>query len=212
LLLDDSALRDTAPATKLAGEAGEQSAASSSSPRVGQPEVHAEDRVIGSADAPITIIEYASFTCPHCASFHNETLPQVKAAYVDRGFARLVFRDFPLDGLALRATLLTRCAAADRYFGMVEVLFRSQDSWTQAQEPVKALEQIGRVAGVDPAKIEQCLADQAEADRIIADRKTAREDFGIDSTPSFLINGTLYSGALSFAEMDKILKGLLPDS
>ncbi len=177
-----------------------------------QPQIHPDDRILGSADAPITIIEYASLTCPHCAAFHQESLPQVKAGYIDEGLVRLVFRDFPLDRVALKASLLARCMPQERYFAMLDVLFRSQGEWARAADPVAALAQIGRTAGLDQTTVDGCLNDEAETDKIIAGIQTAQDEFQVDSTPTLIINGVKHPGGLSFEQLETIFKDLLPKS
>lgn len=163
------------------------------------------DRVLGAADAPLTVVEYASFTCPHCATFHAETLATVKERYIDTGQVRYVFRDFPLDGLALRAGMLARCVPEDRYFPLVDVLFSSQREWSRAADPVTALSQIGRMVGLTQDEIDACLQDDALADRLIALRTEGTERFGVESTPSFVINGETVSGALPFDRFAELL-------
>lgn len=177
---------------------------------VATPEITAEDRFLGVAEAPVTVVEYASLTCPHCAAFHSQTLPNLKSSYIDTGKVRLVFRDFPLDRVALKASLLARCAPGDRYFAMLDVLFRSQDTWARAVDPAQALSQIGRTAGLDQAAIDTCLSDEAATDKIIAEIQAAQDQFKINSTPTLIINGTKYAGALSFEQMEVVLKDLLP--
>src|SRR5271168_4105284 len=115
------------------------------------------DHVLGKADAPITIIEYASLTCPHCAEFNKEVLPEVKAKYIETGKAKLIYRDFPLDQWALRASVLARCAPADKYFGFVDVLFQNQVTWATAKDPMAALEKIGMLGGVSSAQFSACM-------------------------------------------------------
>lgn len=181
-------------------------------PAADQPEIRPDDRILGNADAPVTIIEYASLTCPHCAAFATQTLPQVKTTYIDQGLARLVFRDFPLDRVALKASLLARCVPDDRYFAMLDVLFRSQNDWAGSTDPLTALAQIGRTAGLDQAKVDACLNDQAETDKIVAGIQAAQDEFKISSTPTLIINGVTHAGALSFEQMEAILKDLLPKS
>lgn len=175
-----------------------------------QPEIRPDDRILGSAEAPVTVIEYASLTCPHCADFHINTLPQVKSTYIDEGAVRLVYRDFPLDRLALKAAMLARCVPEDRYFAMLDVLFRSQREWAGAEDPLAALAQIGRTAGLDQATVDTCLNDTAVENEIIADIQAAQAEFKIESTPTIIINGTKHAGALSFESMDEILKDLAP--
>jgi protein-disulfide isomerase len=158
-----------------------------------QPEIGPDEHVLGKADAPLTIIEYASMTCPHCAHFSEETMPRIKSEFIDKGLVRFVFRPFPLDGLAARASLLAQCTTGDGYFSMIDVLFRSQNEWARATDPLAALKQIGRTAGMSQADIDRCVADQAALDRIVAGIKEAEAKFGVDSTPSFLINGKKYT-------------------
>jgi protein-disulfide isomerase len=148
-----------------------------------------EDHVLGAADAPVTIIEYASYTCPHCADFHVNTLPRLKSDFIDKGQVRLVFREFVRNGLDVKASQLIRCAPAETYFNLVDVLFRSQDSWAFVQNPLDALKQIGRTAGLEPAKIDQCFADEAFAGKLVDGTKAAYDDLNVEATPTFFVNG-----------------------
>ena len=166
------------------------------------------DRILGKADAPITIVEYASLTCPHCARFHKETLPQIKAAYIDTGKAKLIYRDFPFDGLALRAAALARCAPQERYFAVIDTLFQQQDNWTRAKDPLASLSSIGKLAGMSQATIDACFQDAKLLDQIAQARMDGEKTFGVDSTPSFIIGGKKISGAQPFEEFDKLLKSL----
>ncbi len=165
------------------------------------------ERVIGKADAPITITEYASLTCPHCARFHKETLPKIKAAYIDTGKAKLIFRDFPFDGLALRAAALARCAPQERYFAVVDTLFQQQETWSRAKDPLAAIGNIGKLAGMSQATVDACFKDTKLMDSIVQIRLDGEKQ-GVDSTPTFLIGGKKISGAQPFEEFDKLLKSL----
>ncbi len=163
-------------------------------PSVGGPidpllQVRDGDRVLGKAEAPITIVEYASFTCPHCATFANKVLPEVKKNWVDTGKAKLIYRDFPLDRVAYEAALLARAMPADRYFAFVEVLFAQQEKWATAQDTRAALGQLARLAGLGSAEIEAALANQTVGDAILAQRLEAAEKLKVDSTPTLFING-----------------------
>ncbi len=169
-----------------------------------------EDRVLGKADAPITIIEYASLTCPHCAAFHKDILPQVKAAYVETGKAKLIYRDFPLDQIALKAAALARCAPADRYYAFLDVLFQQQSSWSSAPDPMVPLARIGRLGGLSEAQFKSCMEDQALADSILASRLVGSRDMQVDATPTIIVNGKKIPGVRNFEELDKILKPLAP--
>jgi protein-disulfide isomerase len=199
-----------APATATDGS--ETAAAPQQMAEADQPQIQPDDRILGNADAPVTVIEYASLTCPHCAAFATETLPQVKSTYIDQGLVRLVFRDFPLDRVALKAALLARCVPDERYFAMLDVLFRSQNDWAGSTDPLTALSQIGRTAGLDQASVDACLNNEAETNKIVAGIQTAQDEFKISSTPTLIINGVTHAGALTFEQMEEILRDLLPKS
>lgn len=169
-----------------------------------------EDRFMGKADAAVTIIEYASLTCPHCAAFHKDILPKVKAAYVDTGKAKLIYRDFPLDQVALKAAALARCAPAERYFAFLDVLFQQQDAWASAPDPMVPLARIGRLGGLSEAQFKACMEDSALADSILASRLTGAKDMQVESTPTIFVNGKKIAGIRSFEELDKVLKPLAP--
>ena len=164
------------------------------------------DRVLGKSDAPITIIEYASMTCPHCASFHLNTLPTIKKNWIETGKARLVYRDYPLDGLALRAATLAGCVEGEAYFGFVDALYSGQQVWARAGDPLAALSQIARLAGMDQATFDACISDNTEMDRILRQQLEARETFDIQSTPSFVINGQLVRGSLEVKKFEEFLE------
>lgn len=173
-----------------------------------QPTLYDDDRVMGAADAPITMIEYASFTCPHCASFHNDILAQIKSAYIDTGQVKLVFRDYPLDQAALRAAQLTQCVSPLVYFPIVSLLFKEQGNWARSGDPLKGLAQIAAGAGLDQARFQACLDDKTLLDRIIARAQEAQEKYGVDSTPTFFVNGRKITGAVPFEEFEKMFKEL----
>ncbi|MGY6708690.1 MAG: DsbA family protein [Rhizobiaceae bacterium] len=166
------------------------------------------DRVLGEEDAPVTIVEYLSMTCIHCANFHNNTLPEIKERYIDTGQARLIMREFPFDPRAEAGAMLARCADT-RYHAMVDVLFRQYQNWVQAENARDALLQISRVAGFSQESFEACLTDQQLLNDVRAVRSRGQEDFGVDSTPTFFINGNKYSGALSVDEMSAIIESHL---
>lgn len=174
-----------------------------------QPPLHDDDKVLGDPDAPVTMIEYASLTCPHCADFHNNVLPEIKKAYVETGKLKLVFRDFPLNQAALRGAQLTHCVPAQNYFGMLELLFRNQESWAFTADPVAELKKLGATAGIDAAKFEACINDQPMTEAIIARAQEGEEKYGVASTPYFFINGRKISGAQPFEDFDKVIKDAL---
>lgn len=167
------------------------------------------ERAIGDEKAPVTMIEYSSLGCPHCAAFHRDTLPNIKKAYIDTGKVRLIFRDFPLGGAALAASMLARCAPANQYFGLVEVLFREQSRWAQSQKPVEELERIGRMAGLSKDDVQACLNNQPLLTALRGAAEEGKQKHGIESTPSFVVDGKTYSGALPYEEFQKILDAAL---
>lgn len=162
---------------------------------------------IGAADAPVTLVEYASLTCPHCATFHTSVLPQIKAAFVDTGKVRIVYRDVYFDRPGLWAAMIARCAGPDRFFGVIDLLYRNQADWSRAadvQGVTQALFAIGRQAGMTDAQMQECLQDSAFAEALVAEyQKNATAD-SIDSTPSFLIDGRKV-GNMPYADFERAL-------
>lgn len=171
----------------------------------GEDGLYADDRILGDRNAPITIIEYSSLTCPHCASFHEGTLPQIKAKWIEEGKARLVYRHFPFDRLGLFAALAANCLEGDQHFAFLDVLFRSQARWTRAEDPIEALAQLAALAGVNRARFDACVSDEKEFNAIQARRNDARDRLGITSTPSFIINGRKFVGDQGFEKFDQAL-------
>jgi protein-disulfide isomerase len=174
--------------------------------------VTAEDHVLGKPDAPITIIEYASLSCPHCAHFAADVLPKLKEKWIDPGKARLVLRAFPLDEPALRAEMVARCAPPERYYPLVETLFATQEKWVIAKDWQAALQRTAQLGGVPKTKFESCLADKALEDEIAQSRLTASTQLSVNSTPTFFVNGTKYDGEPTFEAFDKLLTGLAQKS
>lgn len=166
------------------------------------------DQVLGNADAPVTIVEYASMTCPHCATFHERTLPELKSKYIDTGKVRLILREFPFDPRAEAGFMLARCSK-DNYFPMVDVLFKQQQNWAAVQNAKDALLQIAKLAGFSQESFEACLTDQKLLEDVRAVRERGAKDFGVDSTPTFFIDGNRYPGALSIAELSAIIDPML---
>jgi len=162
------------------------------------------DMVLGKADAPITIIEYASLTCPHCADFEVHTWPQLRKDWIDTGKAKYVFRDFPLDGLALRAAILARCAPPERFYPFIEALYSNQMLWATSDDPMAALQRIGLMGGVPASKFQACEADPAMQQKVVASRQ-AGESAGVEATPTFFINGNKITGALPYDDFQKAL-------
>ncbi|MGJ4912458.1 DsbA family protein [Bradyrhizobium sp. HKCCYLRH2060] len=169
------------------------------------------DMAIGPADAAVTITEYASMTCPHCAAFNATVFPKLKAEYIDTGKIRYIFREFPLDIKAAAGSMLTRCIAngdAQKYFAVTDMLFRSQNDWV-VKNTTETLTRIGKQAGLSQQQVEACLKDQALLDKIAADQKYASDILKVDSTPTFFINGEKIKGEASIEEFQKKINPLL---
>ncbi|RVV98242.1 DsbA family protein [Mesobaculum littorinae] len=162
------------------------------------------EMTMGDADAPVTVVEYASFTCPHCAHFHQDVLPQIKANYIDSGDVRFVFREVYFDRFGLWAGMVARCGGEERYFGIADVIFERQREWTRGQpaEIAANLRRIGKTAGMDEATLDACLQDAEMAEALVARFEETSQEDGIDATPSFIINGEKFSnmGYDAFAE------------
>jgi protein-disulfide isomerase len=168
------------------------------------------DMALGPAKASVTIVEYASMSCPHCAAFEQNVFPMLKSKYIDAGKVRFVFREFPLDIKAAAASMLARCIAGDdsgKYFGTVELLFKQQDRLMEQTKDT--LQLIGQQAGMNEQAVEACEKDQALLDKLSADQKFAFETLKVDATPTFFINGEKLKGAMSFEEIDKKIKSLM---
>jgi protein-disulfide isomerase len=175
-----------------------------------------DDTVLGQANAPITIIEYASLTCPHCAAFEKDTLPKVKTDWIETGKAKLIFRDYPLDKFALAAAQIARCAPADRYFSFIESFFETQPNWATAADPIAALKGIARLGGMTGEAVDKCLADDKVQQKLVAGELQARDDYGVSSTPTFFIlgvnGGNKLIGQQPYDDMAKALKAASPKS
>jgi len=163
---------------------------------------------LGSADAKVTIVEYASMTCSHCAHFHETAWPELKKKYVDTGKVRFTLREFPLDPLATAGFMLARCNGNDKFYPMTDLLFAQQRNWAFTDKPVDALSSLVKQAGFTQESFEACLKRQDIYDAVTV-VKDGGAKAGVDSTPTFFINGQKRSGALSIAEFDKILEPLL---
>ncbi|WP_439527801.1 DsbA family protein [Pannonibacter sp.] len=163
------------------------------------------EKFIGNEDAPVTIIEYASLTCGHCANFHKGVLPEIKKQYIDTGKARMIFREFPLDPVAAAGFMLARCAPEDKYFDVMDALFADQRAWAFTNDPYNAMLNFSKQLGFTQESFEACLTNQSLLDGVNAVRDKAGNEFKVDSTPTFFINGEKATGALSFEEMSKII-------
>lgn len=163
------------------------------------------DNILGDANAPITVVEYMSLTCSHCKHFHDTTWKPLKENYIDTGKVRFILRDFPLDPLATAAIMLAHAAPNDKFFEMVDLLFDQQEKWAYVDDPVSALLAIAKQVGFTQETFELTLKNQALLDGVNAVKERGASQFGVNSTPTFFINGARHPGALSFEEMEKLL-------
>lgn len=170
--------------------------------------IQPSDHVLGDPNAPITLIEYASLTCPHCAHFSVAVLPELKKKWIDTGKVKLIYRDFPLDQTALKAAQLAECAGKDKYFGVIDMTFETQPKWATASDPIAELSKSLRIAGMGDAEVKACLANDAVANAVVADYRGG-ETLGVNSTPTLFINGQEFKGARSVEELDATFSKLL---
>ncbi|WP_313192286.1 DsbA family protein [Shinella zoogloeoides] len=175
------------------------------------------DMALGEANAPVTIVEYMSTTCPHCAQFHNNTFDAIKAKYVDSGKVRFIVREFPFDPRAAAAFMLARCNPQDttklteaaQYFPMISMLMKQQETWAVAQDGREALLQMSKLAGFTQESFQACLTNQKLLDDVNAVRERAAKEFGVAATPTFLINGKRYAGDMSVDTMSALIDSML---
>ena len=208
--------------TVLAGTASTAAACSALGPlaapafaqeTVSVDELHAPsalgDKVLGAADAPVTVVEYASMSCPHCANFHKNTWKPFKEKYVDTGKVRFIFREFPLNTPAYAVAMLARCAPADKYHEVIDLYFNEQDEWLKPGDMYKALLDRATPFGFTKETFDACLSNQALVDKMNETRTKATEQFGVSATPTFFINGVRESGALTLEQMEERIDPLL---
>jgi protein-disulfide isomerase len=167
------------------------------------------DIIMGSPDAKVEILEYASLTCSHCAAFHNNTLPTLKKEYIDTGKVRLIVREFPFDRLGLGGAMLARCGGEDRFHAITKVLYRDQAEWSRAEKPFEALRGIAKMSGISSKEYEACMADKVLAEAVIARRIEGQKEYNVAATPTFVIDGNVHPGALPIEEFRTILDPLL---
>ncbi|MBN8530540.1 MAG: DsbA family protein [Alphaproteobacteria bacterium] len=167
-----------------------------------------DDFPIGKEDAPVTVIEYASLTCPHCAHFYKDTLPELEKKYIETGKVRFIYREYPLNEPALKAAMVARCAGKDKYHTFTKVLFSTQDKWAFNNNFREPLEKIALLGGMTKEAFAACIADKAVEKQILEIMKSGA-DAGIQSTPSFIINGTVQPGARDLASMSAIIDPLI---
>lgn len=165
------------------------------------------DMILGPDTAKVTIVEYASASCPHCAVFHKTTFQDLKKEYIDTGKVRFIFREFPLNQPALAAFMIARCAPKEKYFPLIDMFFEQQEQWLAA--PLDGLQKIAQLAGFTKESFDACLKNEAVAKGVLAVRDTASKDFGVDSTPTFFVNGEEVKGETSIEEFRKMIDPLL---
>ena len=171
-----------------------------------------DDRILGKPDAPITIVEYGSLSCPHCAHFAVDVLPKLKEKWIDSGKVKLIFRDFPLDEPALRAEMVARCVAPERYYPLIETLFETQEKWVLAKDWQAALARIALLAGVGKKTFDPCISDKRLEDQVAQSRLTASTQLGVNATPTFFVNGKKFEGEPTVEAFDQLLSGLAAKS
>ena len=191
------------------GPTGAQTAPAAPSATEMPAEAPAPERVLGDPDAPVTIIEYASMTCPHCRTFHVQVLPSLRSAYIDTGKVRLVFRDYPLDHLALAAAMVARCATTEKTMEVTTRLFETQAKWTAAEDPIAAIAEAVAPFGLDEAAVEACVSDEAAARPVIEQAMHGRETYEIRSTPTFIVNGEIMVGVHAFQDFEAKIEAAL---
>ena len=167
------------------------------------------DVALGPETAKVNIVEYASLTCSHCAAFHKETWPELKKRYIDTGKVRFTLREFPLDPLATAGFMLARCDGNAKYYPISDLLFEQQRNWAFTDKPLDALRALMRQAGFSQEKFDACLRDQKLYDAVNAVKNRGVEQFNVDSTPTFFINGQRHAGNMSIDELEKVIKPLL---
>jgi protein-disulfide isomerase len=163
------------------------------------------DKIIGSPSAPITVVQYASLTCHHCMNFHVETWPAFREKYVDSGRVRFVVREFPLDPLAMAGFMLARCSGDDKWYNVLDALYRTQETWAHAPNPEIALAQTMQQTGMGKDKFEACLRDETLFSALKDVRDRASKVFKVNSTPTFFIKGKEARGALTLGQLEKLI-------
>ena len=172
-----------------------------------------EERVLGDINAPVTLIEYSSLTCPHCARFHNDTLPRLKREFIDTGKVKVIYRDFPFDGIGLRASMLARCVPEERYFDFLDVLFKNQQRWSRARDPLAALTTFGTLVGMNANDVQACIDNEELQNAILTRQLEGQERYSIRSTPTFILNNDAdrILGAEDFSVFKRKIENLLPE-
>ncbi len=167
------------------------------------------DVVEGDPNAAITVIEYASLTCPHCAAFHSQTYKRLKADYIDTGKIKFIYRDYPLGNEALSASIIARCGGEDKFLAFIDLFLTQQERWTRSADWMGELQKMARFGGLTADKINACLADQELGQSVVNRTRAASQVFRVNSTPTVIINGDVYSGGRDFRSMSQALDSML---
>ena len=167
--------------------------------------------VLGKDDAPVTIVEYSSLTCPHCGAFHRDTLPALTEKYIDKGLVKIYFRPFPFDPYATAGAMLAHCVGPSARVSFLDILFKRQQQWIQDENPINALQALAKQAGLSESDFVVCLKDQKRLDGIREIQSRAAEELGVRSTPTFFVNGNKLEGNQPLADFEKLIKPLLAD-
>ena len=170
-----------------------------------------KEYAMGPADAKVVLVEYASLTCPHCAQFHTSVMPGIKKEFVDTGKIRYVYRDFPLDRLALGAAMVARCAGRDSFFGFIDTFYAAQGQWSRASNPISALGNLAKLGGMSKSKFEACLKDIEIQNGILKQRLEASNEFKVQTTPTVFVNGERYGGGMTLDQMRTLLNRKLAE-
>lgn len=167
------------------------------------------EMIMGDTSAPVTIIEYASMTCGHCAAFHTATMPALKSEFIDTGKAKLLFREYPLDPVATAASMVARCASKDAFFPLVDAMFQLQRTWAFGSEPMQGLMRVAQQAGFSQESFNACLQNQSVLDGVNWVKERAAKEFDVQSTPTFFVNGEMVRGNLPIEEFRQKIDGAL---
>jgi protein-disulfide isomerase len=206
-LVASVALGQTATGTAETGQSAPAASAAQSEPAAS--DYALGDIALGDPNAPLTVYEYASFTCPHCASFHENTFPEVKEQYIDTGKVRFILREVYFDQYGLWASMVARCGGAEGFYPMADAFLSSQSTWTRSPDIGHAIQQVGRRAGLPAERIQQCLSDREFAKTLLETYQQNRDADEVKSTPTFVIDGETHTGAMSFEDFSALLDAAL---
>ena len=170
-----------------------------------------KDYSMGPADAKVVLVEYASLTCTHCANFHTTVLPSIKKEFVDTGKVRYIYRDFPLDRVALGAAMIASCSGRDSFFGFIDTFYATQGKWSRSPDPISALAGLAKLGGMSQTKFEACLKDVENQNGILQQRLEASNEFKVQATPTVFINGERYGGGMTLDQMRTLLNRKLAE-